>query len=154
MRGAALVMDDEEVLRQYLSQFLEMKGYLVLQAAEGMEALQKVDSLAPGMSVDIAVIDLTVKSGMGGRDTIRRLKAKSPGTSIIVCTGYVEPELEVSLKRIGVSDVMFKPFSLNEFGSKVDALVDYRRSDYRHMQDGGAPALEGEGLVYRDDQDN
>jgi DNA-binding response OmpR family regulator len=113
-----LVVDDEEEMRDLLSEFLTREGYQVVFAASGTETLTMAQQENPG------VILLDVKMpGLSGIDTCRQLKGheKTWHIPVIVATAYRERVLEAF--DAGADDFVTKPFHLEELAIRVKAIV-------------------------------
>ena len=88
-RGKILVMDDEEILRDFTSRILTKSGYDVELSSDGVEAIQRYrDAKDSGCPFDAVIMDLTVSGGMGGKKTIRELLKIDPDIKAIVSSGY------------------------------------------------------------------
>ena len=75
-----LVMDDEEVVRMVSRELLVALGHEVQLAAHGAEAVEKYrEARAAGRPFDIVILDLTIRGGMGGAETLARLREIDPG---------------------------------------------------------------------------
>ncbi len=127
-RGAVLVADDEEMVRASLAAALRETGREVVEAANGLEAVETV--LAAPDRFALVVLDL-VMPVMDGREALRRLRAEVPALPVVVCTGY-DPSGDDVLAAAGL---LIKPFSIGEFLAKVAELV------------GGVPATSGDGDI-------
>jgi two-component system alkaline phosphatase synthesis response regulator PhoP len=113
-----LVVDDEEEMRDLLSEFLTREGYQVLLAASGDESLKIAQRDNP------SVILLDVKMpGLNGIDTCRGLKSheKTWHIPVIVTTAYRERVLEAF--DAGADDFVSKPFHLEELAVRVKSIV-------------------------------
>jgi PAS domain S-box-containing protein len=114
--GAVLVADDEEMVRTPLATALRAAGHEVVEAANGLETVEKV--LAAPERFALVVLDL-VMPVMDGREALRRLRAGAPGVPVVICTGY-DPAGDDVLAAAGL---LIKPFSLDEFLAKVSELT-------------------------------
>lgn len=115
-RGAILVADDEETIRRALVDALREQGRIVVEAANGAEAVELV--LANPDQFSLVVLDL-VMPVMDGRAALRRLREVLPDLPVLVCTGYdpaVDPEL-------ALVESLIKPFSVQEFLDRVEAML-------------------------------
>jgi len=101
-----LVVDDEKIMQDSLSRILAKEGYQVQPAASGEEALEKFD-IAP---FDIVLLDIKMP-GIGGIETLRRLKEMDPGVTILIVTGYPSIETAVKAIKLGAYDYITKPFT-------------------------------------------
>nr|MDA8121055.1 ATP-binding protein [Deltaproteobacteria bacterium] len=82
-----LVAEDERQVREFITRILSAKGYRVLSAGDGFEALRLVRN--SGDPVDLLVTDV-VMPGMGGRELASRVKAARPGTRVLFVSGYTD----------------------------------------------------------------
>ena len=115
IRARVLVVDDELEMRKMLSEHLREKGYDVLEAADGEEALTRLPDYRP----NIVLLDLMM-AGIGGMETLRRIKATAPETCVIMVTAVEEIEsAQMALGR-GASDYVGKPFSFQYLDSVLE----------------------------------
>ena len=115
-----LLVDDELPIQTLLSYPLQKDGYEVVTAADGQEALQRFQEVAP----DLVVLDVTMPR-MDGLEVCRRLRARS-SVPIIMLTARSEELDKVVGLELGADDYITKPFSMQEFRSRVKAAL--RRS--------------------------
>ena len=85
--GTILVLDDDNFLREILGEMLGSMGYTVLEARTGDEVLRICDS-RPDLRA--AILDLTIRGGMGGQETLSRLKPWYPVLPVFAVSGYYE----------------------------------------------------------------
>ncbi|HYA94654.1 MAG TPA: response regulator [Terriglobales bacterium] len=111
-----LVVEDEEGVRQLVRDYLKMKGYTVLEAGHGEEALR----IAGGHSgaISLMITDV-VMPGMNGRELAERMAILRPAMKVLYMSGYAE----TAVYRKGVLDpgvpFLQKPFSPPDLGRKV-----------------------------------
>ena len=91
-----LLMDDEEMLRKVGAMMLERLGYACETVADGNAAITAYEkAISSGRPFDVVMLDLTNKTGMGGREAVLALKKMDPDVRAIVCSGWsVDPVLE------------------------------------------------------------
>ena len=111
--ATVLIVDDEQVIRHVLRRFLEKRGHLVVEAEDGVDALEK---FAEG-EVDLAIVDLMMPR-MDGFELLRLLPTRFPDTGIIVISG-VAKELERASGEFDVLAALGKPFELAELDSTI-----------------------------------
>jgi len=113
-----LVVDDEEGIRKFLSEFLTREGYQVLLAASGDERVKIAQRDNPG----VILLDMKMP-GLNGFDTCRGLKGyeKTRHIPVIVATAYRERVLEAF--DAGADDLVTKPFRLEELAVRVKSMV-------------------------------
>jgi DNA-binding response OmpR family regulator len=112
-----LLVDGETHHREILTQYLEAAGFVVLQAADGTEALRIATALPP----DLVVLDL-VLSGVDGLEVCRRLRANST-VPILILSAKADEEDKLAGFRLGADDFVTKPFSPREVVVRVQALL-------------------------------
>jgi DNA-binding response OmpR family regulator len=121
--GRVLVVDDEPMVRETLGQMLTDEGYVVDLAVDGESALDRVHSARP----DAILLDLMMP-GMNGRQFLQALRDEPAYESVPVLIMTAVHGLEVNLATLGASEVVEKPFNIEELLNKV-ALAVYRSRD-------------------------
>lgn len=114
LKGNILLVDDEVQFLNILAQRMERRGLTVETAERGEKALEKVES----KQFDTIILDLFMP-GMGGLETLRRLREKNPDLHIIVLTGQATVERSVEAMKMGASDLIEKPVDLNKLLEKI-----------------------------------
>ncbi|HTG01287.1 MAG TPA: ATP-binding protein [Nitrospirota bacterium] len=123
-RGKVLVMDDEEVVRNVAREMIVALGHEVVCAAHGDDALARIkEARDAGKSFDVVILDLTIKGGMGGEQTIRRLNEIAPGTRAVVSSGYADSQVIADFKSLGFSAFLNKPYRIDSLKSCLDSLL-------------------------------
>lgn len=115
-----LVVDDEERIRRLLRMYLERENYVIEEAENGEEALQK----ALDQDFDCILLDLMLP-GIDGVEVCQRLREKK-GTPVIMLTAKGEEANRVQGFEVGTDDYVVKPFSPREVIFRVKAIL--RRS--------------------------
>jgi len=100
-----LVVDDEESLREILSEVLAEEGHRVSAAASAEQALM----LLSDRHIDIVITDIRMP-GMNGIDLLRKIKEKNQETQVIVITSHASLDSALAALRAGAYDYLFKPF--------------------------------------------
>jgi len=121
--GRVLVVDDEPMVRETLGQVLSDEGYVVDLAVDGESALERIRAAKP----DAILLDLMMP-GMNGRQFLQALREDKHWDSIPVLIMTAVHGLEVNLATLGASEVVEKPFNVDELLNKV-ALAVYRSRD-------------------------
>jgi DNA-binding response OmpR family regulator len=117
LRRRILVVDDEASIREVLTQYLELEGFTVLQAADGVEALRSAEAQPP----DLVVLDLMLP-GMDGLEVCRRLRATS-AVPILMLTARSDETDKLAGFAVGTDDYVTKPFSPRELVVRVQAIM-------------------------------
>jgi CheY-like chemotaxis protein/two-component sensor histidine kinase len=105
-----VLMDDDELVREPLGRLLSRRGHRVYLASSGEELMAMLERGEPEASaVDAAVLDLTVRGGMGGAETLRNLRARGYSFPCIACSGYASAKDAGSAGRQGFAAFVPKP---------------------------------------------
>jgi two-component system, cell cycle sensor histidine kinase and response regulator CckA len=122
--GRILIMDDEPAIRHLLIEMLTYLGYRADDSVNGEEALTLYAQAEQDRDpYDAVILDLTIRGGMGGRETMERLKALNPDIRAVVSSGYSNDAVLSDFARYGFSAVVAKPYSLEELGNALKALL-------------------------------
>ncbi len=106
MKNKILVVDDEPDFCEALREFLEEKGFSVMEANSCEEALEAYSQERP----DVVLLDV-IMPGKDGRETLQELKAFDPEVSVIMITALHEEDLALEAMADGAFDYITKPFS-------------------------------------------
>jgi DNA-binding response OmpR family regulator len=112
-----LVVDDDYLIRQYLTIGLRYQGYEVLEARDGSEALSMATSWRP----DVVVLDV-VMPGTDGYEVCRRLRGR-PDLGIVMLTARDELDDRIRGLDLGADDYLVKPFEFEELLSRLRATL-------------------------------
>ncbi|HZZ84290.1 MAG TPA: ATP-binding protein [Anaeromyxobacteraceae bacterium] len=124
LRARVLVMDDEELIRRALARALSSLGCEVDGAAHGEEAVALWErARADGRPFDLAILDLTVRGGMGGVEALARLQALDPGVRAIASSGYSGGPVMADHRRHGFAGALPKPWTAEELSAAVSEVV-------------------------------
>lgn len=114
-----LVVDDDPVVGKSFSRVLSQKGYVVITAQNGQEALNKLQE----GEYDVVYTDIKMP-GMDGLELAEHVKARRPWTPVVIVTGYGTTANEERAKAAGVSAFLHKPLSPEMIeGSAINALL-------------------------------
>ena len=125
-----LLVDDEDMLRKVMKDLLERDGYKVVEARDGVEALDQVDRHGP----DIIVLDLNLP-GLDGYGVLSHLRSR-PATAdipVVVLTARGDEENEVRVFQHGADDFLSKPFRARALSARLAAVLG--RGRRRHSAD-------------------
>lgn len=115
-----LVVDDEAATTLALEGFFESKGYPVLKAFYGDQAIERIEKDRPA----VVVLDLQMP-GVDGIGVLEKIRSSYPQTKTLVMTGFSDRYRE-DLERLKPDVVKLKPISLEELTSTVEALLGGR----------------------------
>ncbi|GBE42488.1 MAG TPA: PAS domain-containing sensor histidine kinase [Rhizobiales bacterium] len=119
--GTILLVEDEEAVRSFAARALEGRGYKVLQAGTGTEALEVMD--AHDGSVDLVVSDVVMPE-MDGPTLLTKLREKLPDIKIIFISGYAEEAFKNNLEGDENFAFLPKPFSLKQLAAAVKEVLE------------------------------
>jgi two-component system cell cycle sensor histidine kinase/response regulator CckA len=115
-----LVMDDESAIRELTSQLLSTMGYEVTAVPDGSEAVRIYErAVRKGEYFRAVILDATVRGGLGGVETIARLRSIDPEVNAIICSGYSDEAALSEFLSYGFRGALPKPFTRREL---ADAL--------------------------------
>lgn len=121
MRKRILLCDDDLGLLSILAAMLKKLGYSVETARDGIESFSKAIKSQPHY-YDLIIID-HLMPGLNGLGLVKELRDSKIPSKIIILSGYLDDELEVSFKKLGVDDILSKPSGANELAECVKALL-------------------------------
>jgi CheY-like chemotaxis protein len=119
-KKTVLLVEDEEPLRRVLRDLLEREGFTVVEASDGVQALDEVDRSAP----DVLVLDLNLPR-LDGYGVLSHLRAR-PSTAklpVIVLTAKGDEDNEVRVFETGANDFLTKPFRPRALSARLRALL-------------------------------
>jgi PAS domain S-box-containing protein len=123
-RGFVLLMDDEEMIRDGTARMLQHLGYAVQCARNGEEAISIYRrAKEQGRPFDVVIMDLTVPAGLGGKETLRALRAIEPGVTAIVSSGYSDEPIMAAHVQYGFRGVLTKPYTIRELGDVLHQVT-------------------------------
>jgi PAS domain S-box-containing protein len=126
-----LVMDDEEMVRNITRRMVESLGYEVETAGNGEEAIERyMDAKRAGLPIDVVILDLTIKGGLGGRETIKRLRELDPDIRAIVASGYSNDPVMANFRKHGFLDALNKPYQLRDLEKSLEGIGDAAEDRY------------------------
>ena len=119
-----LVMDDEEVLREVVSEMIEALGYEVETARDGIEAIKKFKSAQESKRpFAVVLLDLTVRGGMGGRQTILEILKLDPSAKAILSSGYSDHIVLSRCREYGFVGALRKPYQMSELSEVLQTAT-------------------------------
>jgi two-component system, cell cycle sensor histidine kinase and response regulator CckA len=114
--GTILLVEDEEGLRKLNARGLATRGYTVLEAGNGVEAIEVLEK--NGGEVDLVVSDVVMPE-MDGPALFKELRTRNPGLKIIFVSGYAEEAFAKNLPPSGEYGFLPKPFTLKQLVAQV-----------------------------------
>jgi two-component system cell cycle sensor histidine kinase/response regulator CckA len=118
--GRVLLVEDEEAVRKFAARALASRGYEVLQAASGREAMEIVDKMSE--PIDLVVSDVVMPE-MDGPSLMRELRKRDPGLKIVFVSGYAEDAFAKNLPEGEHFAFLPKPFTLKQLIETVKSTI-------------------------------
>ena len=123
-KGKILVMDDEEFIRDLAIQMLSKIEYDVSVAHDGDETIEMYrQAQKSGEPFDIVIMDLTIPGGMGGKETIRKLRELDPKVKALVSSGYSNDPIMSNFRDYGFQGVVKKPYRIQEMSDALRSVL-------------------------------
>jgi CheY-like chemotaxis protein len=121
-----MVVDDNDTNLILLTKILELEGYKVTQARNGMEAIQSVIQKFP----DLALLDVMMPD-MNGYELCRKLRQPPFETKIpiVLLTAMNSDGEEVLAREAGANEIWSKPFDMEKFRRRIGDLLDIHQPD-------------------------
>jgi response regulator RpfG family c-di-GMP phosphodiesterase len=124
-----LVVDDEKVIREILSDFLSLEGYLVRAVEDGVEALKELQR----RSYNLVISDLKMPN-MGGLELIERITDQQIPVLTVIMTGFGTVETAIEAMKQGAYDYILKPFKVEEVVHIVQRGLDRQRLQHENLR--------------------
>lgn len=125
-----LVMDDEESMREILAQTLGLFGHTAELAPHGEAALGAYQvALRDRSPFDVVLLDLTVKGGMGGAETLEKIRQLDPRVEAVLMTGYTPETALRDYVQQGFRAVLTKPFRVENLRQVLGSVATGMRAE-------------------------
>ena len=119
-----LLMDDEPAIRKVLSAMLHHLGYEVDTVDEGLAAVASYrDAKETIHPYDVVILDLTIRGGLGGLETLERILAFDPAARAVAATGYSTDGVIGEHEKFGFKAALAKPFKIRELGATLSEVL-------------------------------
>ena len=119
MSSKILIVDDSTLSRRTLRRILEASRYEVIEASDGMSALERYFLEKP----NLVLLDLTME-GMHGLDVLRKLREMDPKVKAIVSSGYSNDPVMANYHDYGFVGVVPKPYNIAELSNAVHEAIN------------------------------
>jgi len=128
-KSKILVIDDEPGIREFLEIMLHKSGYLVETVADGLKAIDKIESNL----FDLAIVDIQMPV-MNGIEVLKKINEKSPETSVIMITAYASHETAIEAMKLGAYDYITKPFKIDEIKLVIKNALEKKRLERENIR--------------------
>ncbi len=113
--GTVIVMDDDEIVRNILENMLENMNYKVISCINGNETIDTYKNFrTSGRNLKFMIFDLTISEGMGGLETIKKIRELDQDVPVFVSSGYADSNVISSPEEFGFTGSISKPFRMIE----------------------------------------
>jgi CheY-like chemotaxis protein len=119
-----LVLEDEPLIRQLVFSHLSSRGFVVETTTDGAHTVLRYrEELEKGEPFDLVILDLSIPSGQGGRETMEQLRVLHPGVRAIVSSGYSDDAVMSRYMDFGFRAVLPKPYDPAELVALVSEVL-------------------------------
>lgn len=116
-----LVADDSETVLLMLQRRLEMEGYDVVTATDGVEAMERLRELAP-KEPDIILLDAMMPN-MSGTEVLEEIRGKGSKVPIVMISAHLDAQEPDRMRSLGATDCIPKPFEWEDLIAKIEELT-------------------------------
>lgn len=113
-----LIIDDQLGIRLLLTEVFKKSGYETAQAANGIEALERIAANRP----DLVLLDMKIP-GMDGLEILRKIRTFDTTLKVIMMTAYGELDMIQEAKQLGALKHFTKPFDIDEIRNEVRGIL-------------------------------
>ncbi|MEK6698262.1 MAG: PAS domain S-box protein [Nitrospirota bacterium] len=122
--GRVLVLDDEKVVREVAGELLRALGHEAEFAESGEAALTMYrEAMAAAKPFDVVILDLTIRGGMGGLETLGKLLEIDPGAKAVVSSGYSDEAALSNYREHGFRAFLKKPYNMDELQNTLSNML-------------------------------
>lgn len=119
-----LILDDENIIRRSTGKILERLGYDPVLAEDGEKAVDLFrEAEKEGRPFDVAILDLTIPGGMGGKDAVIELRKIRSDVLVIASSGYSNDPVMADFKKYGFNDILNKPYTVELLSQVLQRIL-------------------------------
>lgn len=123
--GKILVMDDDEPVKMVAVHMLAKLGFSTVTASDGNDAIKLYKTaMESGEPFNCVIMDLTIRGGMGGQETIGILLEIDKDVKAIVASGYSNDPVMVNFRDYGFTGIIKKPFNISELSECMFSIIN------------------------------
>jgi CheY-like chemotaxis protein len=123
-KGKVLFMDDEQIVIDMTREVLKFLDYDVMFAKEGSEAIDLYKKeKAAGVPFDVVILDLSVRSGLGGKETIEELRKIDPQVKSVISSGFMDDPVVRDFSSHGFDKRLTKPYKIPDLKNILEQLM-------------------------------
>lgn len=124
-----LVADDSQLFQELFHDLFVRKGYEIIQAFDGKEAMELFNSSRP----DVVMLDVMMPR-FNGMEVLKHIKSSSPDTLVVMMTAHGSEETAVEAMKLGADDYLTKPVSYKEVMSLIETLLEKNRTRLENVR--------------------
>ena len=117
-----LVADDSETVLLMLQRRLEMEGYEVVTATDGVEALDRLKELG-SQEPDVILLDAMMPN-KSGTEVLEEIRGKGSKIPIVMISAHLDAQEPERMRKLGANDIVPKPFEWEDLIDKIEELAD------------------------------
>ena len=120
-----LLMDDEQVVLEFLGRMLEHLGYDVTTSKEGGQALATyTQAKAEARPFDAVIMDLVICNGMGGEEAVLELRKIDPKARAIATSGHLDHPVMLEHAKFGFNASLTKPYKMDKLKETIEGVLN------------------------------
>jgi FlaA1/EpsC-like NDP-sugar epimerase/CheY-like chemotaxis protein len=123
--GDILIADDEKIIQELLSKFLEGKGYNTFLASNGREALNAII----GNDIKVAIVDIKMPGFIDGFQVLKRMKKINNNIEVIMITGFGSERIRKLSSDLGAYAYVEKPFDLADIKMRIECALQSNKKE-------------------------
>jgi DNA-binding NtrC family response regulator len=123
-KGKILLMDDDVMILDVIGLMLERLGYHVGLAKNGAEALELYGlAWITEEPYDVVILDSRIPGGMGGQETLAKMREINPEVKAIISSGYSHDAIMSDYKKYGFTAVLAKPYRMTKLSQTINNIL-------------------------------
>jgi len=116
-----LVADDSETVLLMLQRRLEMEGYEVVTATDGVEALKRLRELRP-QEPDVILLDAMMPN-KSGTEVLEEIRGEGSEIPVVMISAHLDAQEPERMRKLGATDIVPKPFEWEDLIGKIEELA-------------------------------
>ncbi|QEE16942.1 response regulator [Promethearchaeum syntrophicum] len=121
--GHSLVMDDDPLIRKTIQLLLLKLGFASTLVKNGEDAVNHfIQAQKDKKPFNFVILDLIIPDGMGGKETLDKIRQIDPNVKIILSSGYKKEILE-NYKELGFNSMLEKPYTISELKQAISVII-------------------------------
>ena len=115
-------MDDEPILRETVTEMLELGGYAVITAKDGLEAVDRYRENS--QEIALVILDLTMPR-MDGKAALQAIRTLNPEAKVVISSGYNEKDTIQQFQGVDLAGFLPKPYRMTQLAGLVGRFVSH-----------------------------